>query len=34
MSLSDTDDLLSLTTVYKDKDYIFYLEYSKDCKIN
>ena len=34
MSLSDTDDLLSLTTVYKDKDYIFYLAYSKDCKIN
>ena len=26
--------LLSLTTVYKNQDYIFHLEYSKDCKIN
>ena len=26
--------LLSLATVYKNQDYIFHLEYSKDCKIN
>lgn len=36
MILYDSDELLSLTlsTVYKDKDFKFYLEYSKDCKIN